>query len=275
MVVNVIRIGEKTGTLTESLYRLNVYFKWRQDFRQHLFKALIYPCLLSVVVIGLIIVLMMVVMPQLHSFLITTQHDLPWSTKILIMVVQAFEQHGLKIVTGWGITIMIFITAKKISSGFCGWIDRLKLRLPIIGPMLALIDTERFIYTLHILITTGMPLLKSLRQATIIIKNTWIVQGLVAIHRRIEGGELLSSALENEKIFSYILPHLIVAGEKSGNLPSALGHCHDYLKQSVKQRLDLIISLIEPSLILILGSILVWIAVAIFNPIYDQLTEII
>jgi type II secretory pathway component PulF len=144
---------------------------------------------------------------------------------------------------------------------------------PLLGQLFLLVEAERFVYTLRILITAGVPLLECLQYAQDSIKNTWLRQQLKDVRHHIERGDSFSIALKKKQIFMGLLTDLIAIGEQTGELEKGLVRAHHFLMQTLKRRLNTMMAFIEPLLILCLGSLLIWIAVAIFMPLYDHMEQ--
>ncbi len=251
------------------------YLEWQQKLKQQLVRAWIYPSLLGSVMLGLICILMVVVMPQLQYFLTSNQQTLPLSTKLLLIVAEIFQNNFLIVAGLLAGGFLILVSLRAFFLHIRELTDRLKISIPYLGKFLLLIDIERFIYTLHILFKGNVPLLECLQHARDSVKNTWLQKRLIIVQLRIQQGELFSSALQNEKVFLDTLPRLIAVGERAGNLEKALAQAGVLFNQILKRRIENLLALLEPVLILILGLILMWIAVAVFLPLYDNLGQIL
>ena len=266
--ISVVRTGEHNGDLANSLKKLATHLQWKSTLRQQLGRALIYPTLLSCVMIGLLSIIMIVVVPELEYF-IPQGDDMPCMTMSLLATARWLQHNvGATIMVVVGIIITV-LTMRWISKTFAQRLSFTALRIPFIGSIIELIDSEKFINTMQILLTAGVPLLDCIEESRLALRNLWLQQRLLGVGDHIRHGALLSQAMERENIFQGLLTHIIATGEQSGELPQALSYGHHYVQQTLKRRLDLLMTFIEPTLIVIIGLVLVWIAVAIFVPLYS------
>jgi type II secretory pathway component PulF len=190
---------------------------------------------------------------------------------LLMTTAQHFKMAALPLLSiGIG-GLLLIVACRRLSTSFRQLMDRFKLMVPGLGSLVLLVDTSRFVYTLHILFTTGVPLLQSLAQAQQSIKNSWLQEKLYHVQIRIMQGELLSTAIIHEGIFAGLLPRFLAVGEQAGSLAQALEQADHLFNQTLKRRLEMMVTLAEPVLIMFLGLILIWIAYAIFMPLYEHL----
>lgn len=271
--VNLVRMGERAGDLSTSFQQILTYLEWQQQIKQQVFRALFYPLLLGSVITGLISILMIMVIPQLQHFLEAYHHGLPLMTRLLMMTAHTVEMAAFPFFVMMSTSIMFFLLLRRVSLPLRILSDRAKLCWPLLGQLFLLVEAERFVYTLRILITAGVPLLECLQYAQDSIKNTWLRQQLKDVRHHIERGDSFSIALKKKQIFMGLLTDLIAIGEQTGELEKGLVRAHHFLMQTLKRRLNTMMAFIEPLLILCLGSLLIWIAVAIFMPLYDHMEQ--
>ena len=272
--VSVIRTSEHTGQLAACFQKLSQYMIWKMGLRQQVIRALIYPLLLSSVMIGLISALVIFVIPELEPLI---SNDQPQSlmTQSLIITTQWIQDYGV-IAIVITLLIMIFcIIMRALSRTFSYEMSLVFLKLPLLGKLIELINAEKFTNTMMVLLTANIPLLISLEQSRLSLSNKGLQQRIIKVIHHIQQGALLSQAIRQEGLFRGLLPHIIATGERSGELAQAMSYAHDYYQQALKARLDMLIRLMEPLLIMIMGLILIWIAMAIFVPLYDQIGQIV
>lgn len=266
--ISVVRTGEHSGELANSLKNLATYLEWKNTLRQQLGRALIYPLVLSCVMASLLSIIMIIVVPELEHF-IPQNDDMPFMTISLLSTARWLQHNaGVALIIIVGMITSV-LTMRGLSKTFAQRLSFIALKFPFIGSIIELIDSEKFTNTMQVLMTAGIPLLNCIEESRLTLKNLWLQQRLCDVSEHIRRGSLLSQAMERENIFKGLLSHIIATGEQSGELAQALSYGHHYVQQTLKRRLNLLVTLVEPTLILIIGLILMWIAVAIFVPLYS------
>ncbi len=263
-----VTAGEQTGHLDAVLERLADYAENRQDLRQKLTLALIYPALLTVVAISIVLGLMTYVVPQVVQVFVSIHQQLPLVTRILI----GFS--GLLRQWGW-LILIIFITAAfaiqrtlKHPGPRRRFHARL-LRLPFIGRLIRGLDTARFTRTLSILAGSGVPVLDALRISGEVIGNIPMREAVAEAADRVREGASIHKALAQRKLFPPIAIHLIASGEQSGTLESMLERTAINQERELSGLISAMLSIMEPAVILLMGGVVLFIVLAILLPIFD------
>jgi len=261
-----IGAGTETGRLPEVLVRLADYLDARLALRQKFTVALIYPALVTIVAIGVIAVLVTYVVPQVVSVYQQSRQTLPLLTQALIAT-SAFIR-----ATGW----FWFAVAVLVAIGFAlAWrrermrarIHAAVLRIPGVGHLAASLDTARYASTLAILVGSGAPLLRSLDAAVDVVRMIPLANAARAASALVREGVSLARALKEQKAFPPVLIHLIANGEQSGALAPMLERAAGELEREAERRLAWIAALIQPTLIVGMGAIVLVLVLAVMLPI--------
>jgi general secretion pathway protein F len=261
-----IAAGTETGRLPDVLARLGDYLDARLALRQKFTVALIYPALVTIVALGVIAVLLTYVVPQVVSVYQQSRQTLPLLTQGLIAVSAFFRA------TAW-LWLALAILAVAAS-----WIalqrERSRARIhaawlavPGVGRLAASLDTARYASTLAILVGSGAPLLRSLDAATDVVRMIPLARAAQAAAALVREGVSLSRALKEQRRFPPVLIHLIANGEQSGSLAPMLERAAGELEREAERRLAWLAALIQPTLIVGMGAIVLVLVLAVMLPI--------
>ncbi|MGE5737451.1 MAG: type II secretion system inner membrane protein GspF [Betaproteobacteria bacterium] len=261
-----IAAGTETGRLSEVLARLADYLDARLALRQKFVVALIYPVLVTVIAVGVIAVLVTYVVPQVVSVYQQSRQTLPLLTQALIATSGFFRATGGLWLTALGAAVVAFAVARRRERARAR-IDAMLLRMPGIGRLAAGLDTARYASTLAILVGSGAPLLRSLDAAADVVRMIPLASAARRASGLVREGVSLSRALKEQKAFPPVLIHLIANGEQSGALAPMLVRAAAELEREAERRLTWLAALIQPTLIVVMGGIVLVLVLAVMLPI--------
>jgi type IV pilus assembly protein PilC len=268
--VSLIHAGEETGNLVNSFSQVIRHLKWTDAMRSKVKKATRYPKILLVVVIGVIWMMMGYVVPQVTEFLKEIGQELPPVTLALIATSDFFGEYFIWIVAGM-IGFYIFLRiGRMLSEGFRYRTDYIALSMPVMGPLIRKIALSQFCQTFGILFISGLDMLQCLEAAKKTAGNLVIIEALGQVRQRVQEGFPLSAALERSGEFPSLVIRMVKVGEESGSLTNVLDQVAEFYDKDVNEAVDAMIQMIEPTLTVLLGGIILWIAAAVFGPIYDS-----
>jgi general secretion pathway protein F len=261
-----IAAGTETGRLPDVLARLAGYLDARLALRQKFIVALIYPALVTIIALGVIAVLVTYVVPQVVSVYQQSRQTLPLLTQALIGVSGFFRATGVL----WLAAVIVVVVAMAAAlrrEPSRARIHATLLRLPGIGRLVASLDTARYASTLAILVGSGAPLLRSLDAASNVVRMIPLVRAARRAASLVREGVSLSRALKEQKTFPPVLIHLLANGEQSGALAPMLERAAQELEREAERRLAWIAALIQPTLIVAMGAIVLVLVLAVMLPI--------
>jgi general secretion pathway protein F len=264
-----VAVGAESGQLGSILSRLADYLEARQALRQKFAAALIYPALVTVIALSVIATLMLYVVPQVVAVYEQSRQTLPWLTRALIASSDFLRLTGwywLGLLAAIGIVIALSLRSED---GRERW-HRLLIRTPIVGTVLAGLDTARFASTLSILTGSGAPLLRALDTAAGVIWARPIRRAAHAAAAHVREGVSLSRALASQRVFPALLVHLVANGEQSGQLPAVLERAAREQDADVERRLTWLAALVQPVLIVVMGAIVLVLVLAVMLPIVSM-----
>jgi len=263
-----VAAGEHSGFLDSILERLADYAESRQQLRQRISHAMIYPIILTVMALLIVSGLLVYVVPQVVGVFESSGQELPGLTTGLIALSDFLRANGI-----WVLILVVILTlaARQLlrRPGPRRRYDRMLLRLPIIGRLVRGINTARFTRTLSILAASGVPVLEALRIAAEVINNVPMREAVDDTAVRVREGAPIGASLGATRLFPPMTMHLISSGEASGELENMLERAAVNQEQEVDSLIATLLSIMEPAMILLMGAIVLVIVLAILMPIFE------
>lgn len=271
--VGLVAAGEKNGNLTESFVNMSNHMKWTGDLRRKVKKAISYPIVLLVVMSAVIAVLMVAVVPKLLKFITEQGFKIPFHTKALIYVSEAFQDHWYLI---FGIpigTFMLIMALYRTSEAFAFKMDNLMLNMPVIGKTLRKIDLARFTHFFSVMYKSGINIPEALMAARNVVKNRVIKESIDVVHRSIVEGNNLTSSLRISNQFPTLVVRMFKVGEDSGNMTDAMTNIKFFYDREVNDSVDALVGMIQPIMTLVMGALIFWVIAAVFGPLYQSFAQ--
>ena len=274
LYVNMIAAGEASGTLEAVLERLADFMEGQARLKSKVAGALAYPILLSIIGSGLVGFLMVGVIPKVKTVFDSLGQALPWYTQLLIIVSDIVAGYWWLIFGLLGVGIWLFRRWKRTPKGKLRW-DVFMLRAPLFGRLNLLVAVARFSRTLSTLLSSGVQLLQAMEIGRNVLENAKLEAVVSDAIGSIRGGESIAEPLKRSKAFPPMVTHMIAVGEKTGQLESMLENVSRSYEADVEIRVAALTSLLEPVMIVILGGVVGFIAIAILMPLIqmNQLVE--
>jgi type IV pilus assembly protein PilC len=268
-----VAAGEKTGNLHESFYNLAQHIKWNDDNRRKVIRAITYPIFTLFIMCISIGILMVKVVPQLKSFLESQGQEMPAHTKALIATSDFVANQWIWIIVVPVVIGIIIKTLNRVSYPFSYAWDSMMLGLPILGPAIRKINMSRFTHFFGVLYTSGIDILESIKTGQQVVKNKVISSALELVRKIVSEGNSLTGALRATEQFPSLVVRMFKVGEDSGNMKQALENINFFYEREVNDTVDGLIATIKPLLTIVLACILVWIAAAMFGPLYSMIGQ--
>lgn len=263
-----VAAGEQAGALDRILDRLAGFWERREEVGRQAQIALVYPILLLAISSAVVFGLMIYVVPQIAQVFDSLGQKLPFLTRALMALAGWVQHYGLIGLVVVGALVALFIAALR-GEAFRHRVALLLLRLPLVGRLLRAANTARFARTMGLLAESAVPVLDQLtvsaRVVTLLPMRRAIEQALIKVRE----GSSLYRALSVSGLFPPIALKLIASGEKSGELAAMLERIGEHQEREVDTRIKVLMSVIEPALIVIVGGVVLLIVLAILLPIFD------
>ena len=268
LYVNLVEAGEQAGALESLLDKIATYKEKTEALKKKIKKALFYPAAVLVVAVIVTLILLIFVIPQFETLFKGFGADLPAFTQMVIGMSRFVQDQGwwMAIVTGGA--IYAFLEAKKRSRALREAIDRLSLKLPIVGPILTKAAIARYARTLSTMFSAGVPLVEALQSVAGATGNIVYEQAVLRMKDEVATGQRLQRAMENTGLFPNMVVQMIAVGEESGSLDEMSGKVATFYEQDVDNAVDSMSSLLEPLIMAILGVLVGGLVIAMYLPIF-------
>jgi type IV pilus assembly protein PilC len=260
--------GERSGNLEEVLQRYLDFQRVSLTFGKKLKASLIYPAFLVVMVIGLFVFLITFVVPRFASLYDQLGTKLPAMTLALLALGQYVQHYGIYMAAALA-AVIFFLRRWSQSDAGGDMIDRIRVRLPLIGNVWLKYQVGLFSRTLATLLTGGLPLVPSLETAARSIESRSIAKAVYVSVETVREGKGLASSLERTKVFPPLAIEMIEVGESTGALPQMLNSVAEFFEEDVQTSLTAIMSLIEPVILVVMGVVVVIVLIALYYPIFS------
>lgn len=261
-----VAAGEKSSHLDDVLMRLANYTEQRQQMQNKLRQAMVYPCVLTVVAVGVIAILLVTVVPNVVEQFVHMKQELPLSTRLLMGCSEMLQRFGVLFLVAIAGAALYWRRWLKTPANRLRF-HNLVLRLPIAGRLSRATNTARFASTLSILNASTVPLLDAMQISGEVLQNAEARLRINLAQQRVREGSTLRGALEQTRLFPPMMLHMIASGERSGTLDSMLSRAADNQDNALQQEMTLALSLFEPLLVVSMASVVLFIVLAILEPI--------
>ena len=273
--VNLVYAGEQSGRLDTSLHRLADQQQREEELQKKVMGALFYPAIILFAIFGVIIFMMLLVIPSIRSIYEDIGggfENLPLITRMLINTSDAFVNYWYFILIGLGAVVAYLIWAWRTKIGK-RYLDKTILKIPILGSFMNKLYMAQFCRRIELLVVGGISYVQSLTIIGDGFSNHLMSEAIEEAIEEVKSGRLLSDALLKQPLFLDLVPSMIKIGEESGTLDEMLGRAAEYYEKEVEQQIEVITTLIQPVLIIVVGGIAGLIILAVLWPIYQLANE--
>jgi general secretion pathway protein F len=269
LYVNMVRAGEASGTLETVLDRLTKFMESQAKLMGKVTAAMAYPILMLIIGTLLISVLMVAVVPNLVTTFAQMDQALPWYTQLLIFTSGALGSYWWLIILVLGGSIYGFRKWRKTPGGRLAF-DAFLLRVPVFGTLVQMLSIARFSRTLATLLASGVAILQAMDIVRAVLGNAVLEKVVGEAIESIREGQSIAEPLKRSKRFPPIVTHMIAVGEKSGQLEQMLENVSDAYDSAVETRVQVLTSLLEPLMIVVMGGAVAFIAFSILMPLIQM-----
>lgn len=269
LYINMVRAGEASGTLQQVLERLTKFMESQAKLKGKVTSAMAYPILMAIIGMTLISVLMIAVVPNVTTIFASMDAALPWYTALLITVSDFAAGYWWLVILLIGTFVYFFRRWKNTPAGRLKW-DNFVLKVPVFGKLILMLSIARFARTLATLLSSGVALLTAMDIVRNVLGNAALEKVVVDAIGSIREGQSIADPLKRSGRFPPIVTHMIAVGERSGQLEAMLESVSDAYDTEVETRVQILTSLLEPMMIVIMGGAVGFIAVAILMPLIQM-----
>ena len=270
LYVNMVAAGEAGGILDTILQRLATYMEKFAKIKRQIKSAMIYPAVILFVAVAVVALLLVIVVPMLAAMFAEAGQALPLPTRIVI----AFSNF----LKGWGGLILLIafvgsiISVKQWRKTLKGLqvTDALALKIPVMGDLIRKVSVAKFTRTLGTLMASGVPIMEGLLIVARTAGNKIVEEAVVMTRQSVSEGKTLAEPLSKSKVFPPMVTQMISVGEATGALDNMLGKIADFYDDEVDSAVATLTSLLEPMLMIFLGTTVGFVIVAMYMPIFQM-----
>jgi type IV pilus assembly protein PilC len=271
--VSLVRSGEQTGKLPAVLKSLSESLKWEDELAAQTKKLLMYPLFVGTIVLLVTFFLMVYLVPQMTGFIRNMGQEIPLQTRILIVVSDFFVGYW------WAIVLAPFAAwaglkaAARYNPAVQYNIDRYKISMPLVGPILRKIILSRFASSFAMMYASGITVLDAIRSCEEIVGNRLLENALRTAGQQIAEGKNMTAAFADLNLFPPLVIRMLKIGENTGALDTSLLNVSYFYNREVREQIGKVQAMIEPALTLVLGALLGWVMLSVLGPVYDAISK--
>lgn len=273
LVINMIKAGEMSGTVDDSLDRLAEHYEKAHRTKQKVISAMSYPIVVGIVAIGVVIFLLSFVVPMFVDLFSSIGGELPWITKFVLKASDFVVAYWYVFILAIA-AIIIGLWMMRSSKEGKFMLDSFILRIPIFGDLMKKSALSTLTRTLSSLFTSSVPILQALSMTEKIVENEVISRVVGESRQSLERGGSLTEPMADHWAFPPLIPHMISIGEQTGSLDSMLAKVADFYEKEVDASTDRLKALIEPIMIILLAGLVGTIVLSILLPMFTIFGEI-
>jgi len=268
LTCNLVHAGEQAGILEDLLNKIATYKEKTEAIKGKIKKALFYPTAVLVVAFLVTTILLIFVVPEFQSLFENFGADLPAMTQMVVNLSAFFQAYWWAMLIGIVGAIYAFVEAKKRYPKFAHFLQRLSLKIPIIGMILNKAAIARFARTLSTMFAAGVPLVEAMESVAGAVGNVVYGNAVRNIRDDVSTGVSLMASMQQQNLFPNMVVQMVGIGEEAGSLDSMLGKVADFYEEEVDNAVDSLSSLLEPIIMVILGTIVGGLVIAMYLPIF-------
>ena len=272
LFVNMVKAGELGGVLEVVLKRLAEFSEKAEKIKGKVKAALFYPIAVLIVAVAILTLLLVMVIPRFKDVFAGMGVKLPGFTVFVLECSDAVRLHFLPTLGGLAVVVILFRLSVKTKMGRLIW-DKIKLKMPIFGPVISKVAIARFTRTLGTLVSSGVPILQALTIVRETAGNVVVSNAIASVHESVKEGETITAPLESSGVFPPMVVSMVDVGEQTGALPEMLLKISDNYDEDVDNAVASMTSLLEPIMIVFLAVIVGSIVIAMFLPLIAMITQ--
>ena len=270
LVCNLVEAGEAAGVLDTLLDKIATYKEKTEALKSKIKKALFYPTAVMVVAFIVTAILLIFVVPQFESLFKNFGADLPAFTQMVVNMSRFMQEYWYLVFGAIGGVVYGLLQAKKRSRKFNQTLDRLVLKLPVIGAIMTKAAIARYARTLSTMFAAGVPLVEALDSVSGATGNIVYADAVLRMRDQVATGQQLQLSMTQTGLFPNMVVQMVAIGEESGSLDAMLAKVADFFEREVDDAVDSLSSLLEPLIMAILGVLVGGLVVAMYLPIFKM-----
>ena len=271
---NLIKAGEHSGQLVEACADISRHLEWLDQLMGDVKQATMYPAMIAIAVMGLVFVMFSFVVPQFSIIFDSLNLELPLVTQVVVALGDFCNTYWWLILLVVAGIYAFFKFGPARIPGMAFTLDRIKLDLPVFGPVVRLLVLSSFTHNMALILKAGVPIVESLNLVSGVVPNRVMEKALRDAELAVTEGRKMSEALAEHDIVSSIVMRMIVVGEETGRLDACLQKISERMDDEIPRRIKRLFGVLEPLIIMTLLGIVGIVAAAIFMPLFSLMSGI-
>jgi type IV pilus assembly protein PilC len=268
ITLNLIEAGEQSGNLEDILEKLAVELEEKNQLSSKIKSAMIYPAIILVIIIGVVILMMFVLVPSMAEIYQDFDAELPFATRLLMSMSDFFLNYWWAIITVLAVLVIgikYYLDTPKGKRNF----DKLILKVPSIGTIIAKMQLSQFTRILALLLGSGLPIIKAIELTALSLSNEMFRDTLMEAKDEVEKGGPLAIPIARSEYYPLLVSSMIAVGEETGEIDTVLAKVSEYYKEEVNTATSNLSSILEPVFLVIMGLAIGFIAMAVYTPMFQ------
>jgi type IV pilus assembly protein PilC len=269
LYINMVRASEMSGSFAKMLDRIAGYIAQEIETRRMVVGASIYPGIIGTMAVGVTVFLLTFVLPRFRAIFQGKEEVLPWATKFLMNLSDFMVHNWYFVIGGLALIVGSIVALAKTEPGGW-WFDRMKLTVPVLRSMFRALYIGRSLHTMGQLINAGVPMLDTIAITGDIAGSRMYKAMWKTVYSSVKQGKKISAPLARTTLLPQAVSQMITAGEESGKLGEVLDEISAFYQKKLRESIKAVTSMIEPIMIIVMGSVVGFIAMAIILPIFKM-----
>jgi MSHA biogenesis protein MshG len=270
-MVNMLRVGELTGRLDEVFLRMYEFFQFEKKIGDDVRGAMRYPMIVIIAVSVALFIVNIFVIPAFARMFSSLKAELPLMTRILIWVSQVFVAYWPYMIGALAAAVFGFRAYVRTPAGRYSW-DWLKLKLPLVGPLVYKATLAKFSRSFALAGRSGVPIVQGLTLVSAVVENAYLASRILGMREGIERGESILRSAVSAEVFDPLVLQMVAVGEETGEMNSLMSDIADMYEREVKIEVDGLAAKAEPILLVMMGSLVLVLALGVFMPMWDMVS---
>ncbi len=268
LTINVVAVGEISGNLSNNLDHLAVNLKKKLALRRKIVSASVYPIFIIIATFAIMVMMTVFLFPKIIPIFKTVNYDLPWTTQFLIFTTNLMQHHGLLMLAGLVIFIMLGWLLLKVQK-IHFWYDKFMLRIPLFSNMIRVYNTSNICRTIGLLLNSGVMVVRAFHITSNTTSNLVYKKELNQIAEQLTKGEKISTYINGKQtLFPLMMFQMLKVGETTGKLSDTFMYLADVYEEEMDEITKNLSTTVEPLLLIVMGLIVGFVAISIITPIY-------
>ena len=272
--VSLIRVGERSGKMNEVLIDITETLKWQDELLAKARKIMMYPTVIGILVLSVVVFMMIFIVPDIMDAIVALGGEIPLETRMLMATSDFLVEFWYLVLAFPFVVFFIIRYFYRSNSRVRFKVDGMLLKLFIIGPVNEKIKISRFARYFSLMFASGITVLDAINLSKAVVSNSVLEDGIERAWQQISEGSSISEAFKNIGIFPPLVVRMLRVGESSGQMDKALNNVSYFFDRDINDSIDKMEPLMQTTLMLVIGTVVMWLALAVLGPIYETISTI-